>query len=94
MVQENEPTENSSGDVEAVNIYPACSTKVPVPESNVTEPKTSPAPEPIEPIENMSIPAAAVKSKIAFDELAGLLVSSHPSMSQLFSERIQFYYFR
>jgi len=77
MGQINQPMERSDGDSGSVNIYPVCSTTVPAPESNVSEPNMSPLPEPVEPLQNMSIPAAAVKSKIAFDELGGLLSWQH-----------------
>ena len=68
MVQVSEPAERRDAD-------PMHSTAVPAPESIVNEPNMLPAPEPIEPpIQNSSIPAvAAAKSKIAFDELGGLL---------------------
>jgi len=68
MGQVNKPAERSSD--ESVDVCPLRSTTtVPEPTSNMAL-----VPEPIEPLQNMSIPAAAVKSTIASDELGGLFV--------------------
>jgi len=86
MSQINQPVERNDGDSGSVSIYPVCSTAVPAPESNVTEPNTSPLPEPVEPLQNMSIPAATVQSKIAFDELGGLLSWQHITAASKYFE--------
>ena len=68
MCQVNQPAESGPVDSESVP-----SPTVPVPESSASETNMLPMPEPVEPVQNTSIPAApAVQSKIAFDELGGL----------------------